>query len=327
MTEILGLSGLPELIPADAENLAGKSDAEIGRDHLSHSEVSELMACGQKYGFSREQKLEPIARRPALSMGKAFQEAIEFGDPEIGFNAIMDDRTVRSQEDEDKRMIEATTVKAGARLYLEHYPAQENSQKEFGYRVRLRNPFTGAYSRTFDLLGYADELGEEGDALVVTENKFVGQISALSIRKLPLDRQVALECYGIWRATGREVTKVRYRWTRKPSIKPRKGESTGEFCARVERDYISRPDFYLHEEVLYRSTADLVRIEAELWEWANTIREGRKRNLWARNTSHCQEYGGCAFLPICLGDPDAGSLYQRKPPRTTTEGTNDPATR
>jgi hypothetical protein len=70
-----------------------------------------------------------------------------------------------------------------------------------------------------------------------------------------------------------------------------------------------------------------VRIEAELWEWANTIREGRKRNLWARNTSHCQEYGGCAFLPICLGDPDAGSLYQRKPPRTTTEGTNDPATR
>lgn len=326
MSDIFGLSGLPDLLPSDAENLADKSDEALGRDHLSHSEVSELMACGQKYGFSREMKLEPIAYRPALSMGKAFQEAIEYGDPDKGYDAIIADRTVRNQEDENARTIEATVVRAASRLYLQKYPAQEKSQKEFGYRVRLRNPFTGSYSRTFDLLGYADELAEESGSLVVTENKFVGQISALSIRKLPLDRQVALECYGIWRATGREVEKVRYRWTRKPSIRPRKGEATGDFCARLERDYASRPEFYLHEEVLYRSTADLVRIEAELWEWANSIREGRKRNLWARNTSHCQEYGGCAFMPICLGDPDAGSLYQRKSNRIT-KGINDPATR
>lgn len=328
MSDVFGLAGLPALIPSDAENLAGQSDKDTGREHLSHSAVSTLLACPQKYGFSYENKLEPMARRPALSMGKAFQESIEYGDPEIGYNAIMDDeRFITDQEGENKRMIEATTVRAGSRLYLASYPAQTQSQKEYEYRVKLRNPYTGSYSRTFDLLGYADELAEEGGNLVVTENKFVGQIGALQIRKLPLDRQVALECYGIWRATGREVKKVRYRWTRKPSIKPRKGEAIGDFCQRLELDYHSRPDFYLHEEVIFRSTADLVRVEAELWEWANLVRESRKRSLWSRNTGCCGDFGGCQFIPICLGDEDAAALYQRKPSRTTTEGTNDPATR
>ena len=305
-------SSQPELRESDAVNLHGE---DTGREHLSASQVSTLLACPQKYGFAYEGKLEPIAFRPALSLGKAFQRAIELADPEAGAQAIRDERDPRDQSESDQVEKDAAIVKAASRLYLSLYPDKPDSQKEYGYRVQLRNPWTGAYSRTFDLLGYADELAEEDGQLVLIENKFVGQIGELSIRRLPLDRQISLAAYGIWRATGREVSKVRYRFTRKPSIRQKKGESVGEYLMRVERDYNDRPDFYAEEQVIYRDQAALARTEAELWEWAEQVRSSRKRHLWPRNTSACTDFGGCEFLPLCLGDPDALSLYQEKQPR------------
>jgi hypothetical protein len=306
------LSGQPDLIESDATNLAGE---DTGREHLSASQISTLLACPQKYGFSYDEKLEPIAFRPALSLGKAFQLAIEHGDPETGAEAIYTERDPRDQEAANQMEKDAAIVRVASRLYLSRYPVTENSQKEYEYRVRLRNPWTGAYSRSFDLLGFADELAEEDGDLVLIENKFVGQIGELSIRKLPLDRQISLAAYGIWRATGRPVAKVRYRFTRKPSIRQKKGESVGEFCMRFERDYNERPDFYAEEQVIYRDQAQLLRTEAELWEWAEQVRAARKRSLFTRNTSACHDFGGCEFLPLCLGDPDASSLYQEKQPR------------
>lgn len=318
------VSGQPDLIESDATNLI---DEDTGREHLSASQVSTLLACPQKYDYSYEQRLEPVAIRPALSLGKAFQKAIELDDPEAGARAIDEERDIRDQDDADRAAIDGTIVKAAARLYLSLYPDKPDSQKEYGYRVRLRNPWTGAYSRTFDLLGYADELAEEDGGLVLIENKLVGQISEVSIRRLPLDRQISLAAYGIWRATGREVSKVRYRFTRKPSIRQKKGESVGEFCMRVERDYNERPDFYSEEQVIYRDQASLWRSEAELWEWAEQVRASRKRALFTRNTSACHEWGGCEFLPLCLGDPDALSLYQEKTPREEgSDGNGNAAT-
>lgn len=318
------LSGLPDLIESDATNLAGE---DTGRAHLSASQVSTLLACPQKYAYSYEEGIEPIALRPALSLGKAFQLAIEFDDPEKGADAIYEERSPRDQEEEDQAAKDAAIVKAAAQLYLSRYPVTENSQKEYEYRVRLRNPWTGRYSNTFDLLGYADEIAEEDGELVLIENKFVGQISEVSIRRLPLDRQISLAAYGIWRATGREVSKVRYRFTRKPSIRQKKGESVGEYLMRVERDYFDRPDFYAEEQVIYRDQSQLARIEAELWEWADQVREARKRHLWTRNTSACTDFGGCEFLPLCLGDEDAPNLYRPKEQREEgTDGNGNAAT-
>jgi hypothetical protein len=222
-------------------------------------------------------------------------------------------------------------------------------RREFEFKVQLRSPWTGAYSRTFDLLGYADglvdpwavsdhpddrDLAPVQMPLEIIENKLVGQISAVKVQRLPLDRQLALERYGIWRATGRTVQRVHYRWVKKPSIKQRKGrelkdgsikgaETLDEFCERIAADYEERPDFYLHEEApQFTTTDDLLRIEADLWEWAEDIRarmrrasDGRRR-VFDRNTSHCSEYAGCQFLAICTGDPDAMSLYQVRPKRS-----------
>lgn len=315
VSEVFGLEGLPDLLPSDEQNLAGQTDEETGREHLSHSSVSTHLSCLQKYGFSYDLGIEPIVTPEPLAMGRAFQAAIEHNNPEVGITMLVESTRVFDQTDEDKLRVNSIIVGAAAEAYLARWPAPDTSEREFAYRVRLRNPWTGYFSHTFDLTGYADELIEADDGLELVENKLVGQITELDVRRLPLDRQIALSCLGIYRATGQVVKRIRYRWTRKPSIRQRQKESLEQFCKRLQTDYQERRDFYTHEETVYRSEADLVRIEAELWEWAEQLRQARRRRLYPRNTSVCHEYGGCPFIPICVGDPDAKSLYQPKQPR------------
>lgn len=320
MTTAIELPTLPELLPPEGVNLAGKTDGELGRHHLSHTEVSRALACPQLWGYEHQLRIEPIVKPPARVLGKAFQAAIEHSDPKVGMDMIVQGTLPETQEQADRVRVDATIVAAAAEAYLERWGTPESSIREFEYRVRLRNPWTGRYSRTYDLLGYADELELTDQGPVLVENKLVGQITPTDVRRLPLDRQISLACYGVWRATGQTVRQVRYRWTRKPSIRQRKGESVTEFCERLIADYRERRDeFYTREELLYRSDEDLVRIEAELWEWAEDLRRHSRRRIFPRNTSHCHEYGGCPFLPLCVGDADAPHLFQPKQSRPEEE--------
>jgi hypothetical protein len=215
-------------------------------------------------------------------------------------------------------MIVGSAVKA----YLATYGPTDPDEREYEYRVRLRNLQTGAYSRTFDLLGYADQLIDEGDEFTLIEDKLVGAIDAVMVKKLPLDRQLALTCYGVWRATGKPVTKILYRFTRKPSIKQKQSESLEEFLVRLEGDYAERPEFYLRQEEIPRDIMDLARTEAELWQWAEQRRAAERQFVFPRNSSHCHDYGGCPFLPLCTGDPDAVHLFGPKPESDRTSNNN-----
>jgi hypothetical protein len=321
----LPLAGQATLRPSDVENLAGQ---DTGRDHLSHSALNTLLACRRRYFYDKVERLELIQGPRALGMGKAFQKAIEHQDPQAGVTALRDQAPAFLDQDaEDKLRIEEATVRAAAALYLSQWPGAPAEQREVEYLVRLRNPWTGHYSRTFDLLGYADGVIDCGGYLELIENKFVGQIDALTIKKLNLDRQLALECYGLWRATGKPVRQVRYRFTRKPSIKPRKAtskkpaESVGEFVERLEADYQDpeRREFYSREEQLFRSDQDLLETEKNLWTWSDVLRQARRRGHFDQDTSRCSDWGGCPYIPLCVGDPDAPSLYQERPPHPESE--------
>lgn len=243
---------------------------------------------------------------------------------------------------ENQHRVDEAIVRGASTLYLKKWPAPLNETREFEFRVRLRSPWTGAYSQSYDLLGYADgvidpagpllDLGRDYEnPLELVENKLVGRIDEATITSLPLNRQLAIERYGLWRATGRPVTRVWYRWVKKPQIKQRGGrkqdksdaESIGEFCARIEADYEARPDFYaIQEDPSFVTTADLLRIEAELWETAADMRDYMRpardghRRAFPRDTSRCSDYGGCDFVPICTGAPDAAALFNVRPARS-----------
>jgi hypothetical protein len=347
----------PILRPSDCENLAGQ---DTGREHLSHSRLNLFLACHRKYELHYEERLEPVGGIEALSLGSAFQKAIELQDPYAASLALdgwtfkpkaalwetdalppagvipvgkgnatahepacshwaippEDEVHFYTQEAEDKHRVNCAIVRAAAALYLRKWPAPAGERREFEFLVRLRNPWTGHYSRTFDLLGYADALEGEGP-FKLTENKLVGRVDAVMVKRLPLDRQLALLRYGIWRAEGHPVSEVAFRWIKKPSIKQRQKETVQEFCDRLAADYEEREDFYAYEPpASYITAADLLRIECELWTWAEQLRQLRRQRIYDRNTSVCSEYGGCKYLPICSGDLDAMSLFQTRPERT-----------
>jgi hypothetical protein len=335
----------PILRPSDVENLAG---TDSPREHLSHTRISMFLACHQKYGHHYDARLERIDKRESLEMGKAYQKAIELQDPDwaplvldgytpvwadSGHGGLIPEPPVElpyfhTQEAQDKHEINKAIVRAAAALYLRKWPAPVGEQREFEFVVRLRNPWSGHYSRTFDLKGYADGLVDpdfhggtpasgESYPLELVENKLVGRVDSVMVQRLPLDRQLQLLRYGVWRATGRTVGTVHFRWVKKPSIKPRQKESIPEFCERLAADYEEREDFYAYEPpASYITSADLLRIECELWTWAQQLRDLRRQRLFDRNTSHCSDYGGCEYVPLCSGDPDADSLYRIRPERT-----------
>lgn len=371
----------PALRASDVENLVG---VDTGRQTLSHSKLAVFLACHRKFDLHYLRRLEPISKPRPLTMGSAFQKAIELQNPLAGVyqldgyepcencnaqgtiqagvecgvcegRGFTGDRApVWSQEQEDQRRKDQAVVQGAATLYLEHWPAGTDDVREFEFRVRLRSPWSGHYSRTYDLHGYADgladlegwvpptevlelfaEQAEHPMPFELIENKLVGQVSPAKVKRVAIDRQIALLRYGIWRATGRPVVRVRYRWIKKPSIKQKQGrmtkdglkgvETVDDFCERVIADYAERPDFYLHEEdPHFVGMDDLLRLEGELWEWAEDVRaklrrRGGQRRLFDRNTSHCTDFGGCHFLPICTGDPDAPALFQERPKRSERE--------
>jgi hypothetical protein len=233
----------PILRPSDAENLAG---VETGRQHLSHSRIGVFLACHRKYELQYEERLEPVSRPAALSMGSAFQKAIELQDPNAAA-LVLDGYTYEpnegaaggwiytppaespyfhTQEAEDKHRVNQAIVRAAAALYLRRWPSPVGEAREFEYRVRLRNPWTGHYSLTFDLQGFADgligppdlhfegnwyragrEAMEQAAPYELVENKLVGRIDQITVQRLPLDRQLQLGRYGVWRATGRPVNR------------------------------------------------------------------------------------------------------------------------
>lgn len=292
----------------DRENLAHLNDEQTGRKHLSHTQLSTALNCLRKYGWSYVENLELIATPKPLALGRAFHKGIELGDPVAGANLL--DRPTGDQAEYDKLLIDKAIVACAAGLYLNRWGAAD--KREVEYRLRLRSPYTGAYGRTFDLVGAADGVIDHGGYLELIEDKLVTRVDSVTVKRVKLDRQVSLECYALWRITGKPVRVVRYRWVKKPSIRPKQNESTTAYIARLEADYKARPDFYSEEEQTFRSDDDLLLIEAELWEYAEQMRQATHRGFYPRNTSHCSDYGGCAFIPLCVGDPDARALYRPK---------------
>jgi hypothetical protein len=293
----------------DGDNLEPLTDEEAGRGHLSHSSIGTMLACKRRWGWHYDEGLELIERPAYLSMGSAFAGALQLRDPIAGANQM--DRPTYDQDDYDTLLKNKAIVASAAAAYLGRWGRAEGHTSELAYRIRIRSPYTGAYSRTFDLVGRADGVVDHGEYLTMEEDKLVGRIDATTVKKTALDRQLSLGCYALWRVTGKPVRTVRKRWTKKPSIKQKQNETVAEYIARLEQDYIDRrDDFYTHEEETFRSDADLLLTECEIWEWAEELRASKRSRLFPRNTSSCSDFGGCAFIPLCSGDPDARSLYR-----------------
>mgnify|MGYP001594593200 CR=1 FL=1 len=305
------------LRPPERINLAG---IDTGRDHLSPSSIDTQLACLQRFKLHYVDRLEPNVKAVPLRMGGAFAYALNRGDPGTGFDRLMTEHAemvdeyagnpwvvVPSVQDAE---IEATTVLAAADLYLRTY-GQHRETREVTFRQRLRNPATGRYSQTFDVLCRVDALSDDSQTII--EDKLVGQIPRRDADQLvKLDRQVSINSYLTWRCTGINPS-VKYRHTLKPGIRRRKDEDHDDFLQRIVQEYQDRPDHYTLESDATRTPDDFERLEQELWDWARQRREASNVGIWPRNTKSCDSYGGCRMLPICAREPGAEQGFHVRP--------------
>lgn len=310
-----------ELRPPESVNLAGQPAT---RDHLSNSSLNTFLACQQRFAFHYEQRLDPAVTAEPLAMGRAFAEALEHGDPEAGATVLLEQALEQAEAaagnpwlvvpDPQEVEVQATVVREAARAYLTRYGSHDQT-REVELRARIRNPASGGrYSMTHDLLCRVDAVSADHRDLF--EDKLVGQIPQKSLAaRLRLDRQVSIECYLIWRCTGQAPERVHYRMTRKPQIRRKQNESHEDYLERIAEDYRDRPDHYLVEEVAHRTEDDFLRLEQEVWTWAETLREARRTGVWPRNTAACHDFGGCRFLALCAREPGAEHQFVERQER------------
>jgi hypothetical protein len=307
-----------ELRAPDLENLASQ---DTGRATLSNTSIGTFLACEQKFEYHYEHRLSPAITATPLALGKAFSHALEVGDPIAG------EMLLRRQADEENTRaignpwvqapnerdveIQATIVREASRAYLKQYGA--HAAREVETRVRIRNPQAGGrYSQTHDLVCRVDGLAPDGSHLI--EDKLVGKLDRRNLhRRVLLDRQITIEAYSHWRTTGELIGEIRYRATLKPQIKQRKDEAFDAYLARIAVDYRDRPDFYLAEIEARRSLGDFLRLERELWRWAEQIRLARRDGTFPRDTSACTDFGGCRYLALCCDEPGAEHQYVVRP--------------
>ena len=297
--------------PAECINL--HPDKQRFDDVLSPTQLTTLLDCEEKWKLSKIDRLEPAIKAVPLEMGAAFAAATEHGDPTQGFERYIDaweaarDRHISNPwavlPSAEQAEINATIISAAAKTYLARYGQAD--LREQTYRVPIRG---GGH----DLLCRVDGIEDDGRALV--EDKFVSRIDRPNMeRRLKLDRQVSIEFYAHWRATGILAEQMRYRMTLKCGLKRGRRESHDQFLDRIAKDYEERPDHYLAEFPARRTLEDFERLERELAIWSMRLVYLRATGNYTRNTARCNDYGsGCEYAALCAGEPGARHQYVKR---------------
>lgn len=285
---------------------------------ITNSARATMMDCPMKYKLRYEDCLVLRFEKPALSLGSAFhlgrqtrniQDAIDY----------LSNIYPSTQEEIDELETNKVIVRAMLTGYFALYGMEQDKvEYEVKFSVPIINPKTGAKSKTFLLEGSIDAI-DHNNGCWLQEDKTASQISRPQIDKLSLDNQITNYIYGGQRAYGLKFTGVKYRYSRKPSIKQRQSETLEQYLTRLEQDYLDRPEFYFVEEKVFRSQDDLATFERELWFFTQMLLKCRREGLWYKNPSHCLDYGSCSYMPLCCNKPGAMDLYQVSVPHPELE--------
>jgi RecB family exonuclease len=193
--------------------------------------------CPRRHYFMYEQGLRRDRDATALRIGGIVHKALErlwndrasdpLGDAlkEVYDNYATYPLWVTTEESQREWEYERETVSALVSGYWERWRKEmpESVGIEHAFDAPIRNPETGASSRTFRLAGKIDALARlAGGRLAVVEHKTTGEdISAESDywRRLRIDPQISGYVLGA-RERGFDVQTVLYDVLRKPSIRP-----------------------------------------------------------------------------------------------------------
>jgi hypothetical protein len=209
------------------------------------------------------------------------------------------------------------------------------------FRAPLRNPDTGATSRTWALAGKLDALvRDRRDGLAkIVEHKTTSSDAGPGsdyLKRLRMDGQVTIYYEGA-ASLGHMVGGCAYDVLVKPAQRPLKAtppesrkytkagalyanqrehdETPEDYRSRVAEAVLSAPNDYFLRANVERLEAEMRDGLADVWQTGRAIRENELAGRHPRNPEACVRYGRtCEFFPVCTGE---GSLDDE---RTFSQG-------
>jgi hypothetical protein len=183
---------------------------------------------------------------------------------------------------------------------------------ELEFRAPLRNPDTGAASRSFVRAGKLDVLVRKGLRTYVMDHKFSGEdITAGSTfwKRLRMGGQASGYLRGA-EALGYPADGFIYDVIAKVKLRPyqvgktrKEAETVDEYRERVREDIAANPDKYYQRGEVVRLEAELLEHDRELWALSQTILANRREGIAPRNTDACTRYSStCPYFAICSGE-------------------------
>lgn len=279
---------------------------------LTFSRIKARKNCPMAEHIRYDLELVPRNKKKSLGLGSAVHLGLETDDIDkaVGyFDGVFPD----SQEEANELEVQRATVRAMLTGYFARFGKWgEETIRELSFDIPIRNPKTGAVSRSFRLQGKIDAITVIDGKMWLVEYKTASQINKGYFDRVSLDEQITLYMYAYRERFGVKPEGVIYRVLKKPTIRQTKKESMEQFCNRLEQDYVDRPDFYFFEQKYYRSENDLKQFEKELWAFTQQYLYEKRNDINCKNASRCLDFGQCEYMPICLGEADLELDYVKK---------------
>ncbi|AEJ44404.1 PD-(D/E)XK nuclease family protein [Alicyclobacillus acidocaldarius] len=281
---------------------------------LTHSRIAMRQQCPQKEHYHYVERLRPREVSWALSIGSAWHRGLELwqrgevdedGAVRTGLETL-DWIRPESEEERYKLQLERIRTECMIRFAVRHFKPRRLVAVEREFEIPILNPATGHKSRKYALGGKIDGICEdEHGNLWILENKTTASIEQFK-QSYGMSQQLTLYVYAASRVFDRPIAGAIVRAVQKSRMEPKRRngevvETWEDFRDRLLAEYESNPDKYLSEDEVIRAPEQIKQFESELWM------ECLERNWQARsgvirhNTSNCHQYGGCPFLPLCLG--------------------------
>lgn len=220
-------------------------------------------------------------------------------------------------------------------------------EKEF--RTSLRNPETGAMSRTWVLAGKLDAIVRDlrtGRVMVVEHKTSSENITQGGEywRRLRMDGQVSVYYEGA-KALGYDVDGCLYDVVGKPGIRPLKAtppesrkykkdgtlyanlraedETPEEYRVRLVEDIAANPGDYYQRGEVARLESEMAEAMHDVWQVGRQIRESELAHRAPRNPDACNRYGRtCPFFGVCTGEEslEDNPRFKRSTPHPELSG-------
>lgn len=302
---------------------------------VTNSQLKAFRACPRRHHFEYNLRIRPVETAEPLRFGHLTHVGLEAWwrsvvDPDEALQrAARLDAAITAMQDVDHDPMDF----ALAQVLFEGYEARWGEHRyevlavEQEFRCTLRNPDTGACSRTFELAGKADAIvrDQAGRILLVEHKTASGDIGPGSEywRRLAIDGQVSIYFEGA-KSLGFEVAGCLYDVIGKPRHRPltatpaearkytkagalyasqrAQDETLEEFKDRLRGVIAERPDdFYQRGEVV-RLEGELADAAYDTWVTARMIREAQVANRHPRNPDACAMWGRtCPYFDVCTG--------------------------